>query len=103
MIVFLETLIRLRGDAQGFLLQRLRGVFADFVAHTYPALVNLKKKKLKKAIKLVIRSYKTLKVSEGFLSFVKKFESSARRAPSAFFQACNRDSIKNKHPGSSQK
>mmetsp|Transcript_21944 Transcript_21944/g.40863 ORF Transcript_21944/g.40863 Transcript_21944/m.40863 type:complete len:268 (+) Transcript_21944:159-962(+) len=92
MLVFLETLIRLRGDAQGFLLQRLRGVFADFVAHTYPALVNLKKKKkLKKAIKLVIRSYKTLKVSEGFLSF----ESSARRAPSAF-QACNRDTIKNK-------
>ena len=92
MLVFLETLIRLRGDAQGFLLQRLRGVFADFVAHTYPALVNLeKKKKLKKAIRLVIQSYKTLKVSEGFLSF----ESSARRAPSAF-QACNRDTIKNK-------
>ena len=91
MLVFLETLIRLRGDAQGLLLQRLRGVFADFVAHTYPALVNLKKKKLKKAIKLVIRSYKTLKVSEGFLSF----GSLARRAPSAF-QACNRDTIKNK-------
>ena len=44
MIVFLETLIRLRGDAQGLLLQRLRGEFAEFVAHTYPALVDLKRR-----------------------------------------------------------
>ena len=71
------------------MLQRLRGVFADFIAHAYPALDNLEKKKLKKAIKLVI--HKTLKVSEGFLSF----GSSARRTPSAF-QTCNRDTFKNK-------
>ena len=65
------------------------GSGAVALAHAYSALDDLEKNKLNKAIELVI--HETLKVSEGFLSF----ESSARRAPSAF-QACNRDTIKNK-------
>jgi hypothetical protein len=65
------------------------GSGAVALAHAYSALDDLEKNKLNKTIELVI--HETLKVSEGFLSF----ESSARRAPSAF-QACNRDTIKNK-------
>ena len=67
------------------------GSGAVALAHAYSALDDLEKNKLNKAIELVI--HETLKVSEGFLFL--SFGSSARRAPSAF-QACNRDTIKNK-------